>query len=103
MPEMTISASTFNRRKCLVSWLSRKAECHSEPLVDPRVKNLFGAQRGETESGGEYEVKVKQGKRWNQKISLVCIAEFQGSDSLPFQEQESGHHHANKQNDCQCP
>jgi len=66
------------------------------------MKNLLGAQRAETESGGEHEVKVKQGKRRNQKISLVRIAEFQGSDSLPFQEQESGHHHANKQNDCQC-
>jgi hypothetical protein len=66
------------------------------------MKNLIGAQRGEAESGGGYEVKVKQGKRRNQKISLVCIAEFQGSDSLPSQEQESGHHHANKQNDRQC-
>jgi hypothetical protein len=63
---------------------------------------LLGTQRGETESSGEYEVKVKQRKRRNQKISLVCIAEFHGSDSLPFQEQESDHHHANKQNDYQC-
>jgi len=65
------------------------------------MKNFLGAQRGETESGGEHKVKVKQGKRRNQKIGIVCIGEFQGSDSLPFQEQESRNHHANKQNDCQ--
>jgi hypothetical protein len=63
---------------------------------------LVAAHVSEPAATTVYGLITECNRHRNAYSDIPCIAEFQGSDSLPFQEQESGHHHANKQNDCQC-
>ena len=66
------------------------------------MKEYLGADRGPRECIGTYQVEIKQGKRRDQEILPIQIAEVYGPNPLSPQRQGSDQHHANQQKHRQC-
>lgn len=55
---------------------------------------------GPIERGGQHDIEIKQGERWNEEIGLVYVAEFHCLYALLFQEKNAGQYDSKHENEC---